>query len=135
MKKLCYELEAGLDVKGLYTINTVYCIKCTHQYLYYLLAILNSDLMTFYARNKYKRTSLRGGYIELRVFQVQNLKIKIPAVKDLDIVTNLAKEITKLERDDKRWGILSENINNIVYKIYGITIEEKKYIKEFLQRE
>jgi Eco57I restriction-modification methylase/TaqI-like C-terminal specificity domain len=74
LKKLCYKIEAILDSEGLIPINTTYCITSETD-LMFLLAILNSELITFYARKKYISTSLRGGYIELRVFQIELLPL------------------------------------------------------------
>ncbi len=99
LKKLCYNIEAVLDTVGVIPINTTYCITSnTMSDLKYLLSILNSRLITFYARTKYITTSLRGGYIELRVFQIQQLPIRInsnkqPFIAKADEMLRLNKEL------------------------------------------
>ncbi|NLD25661.1 N-6 DNA methylase [Candidatus Dojkabacteria bacterium] len=131
MKKLCYEIEAGLDDLGLSTINTVYCIKADSVYLKYLLGVLNSRLITFYARNKYKGTSLRGGYIELRVFQIKELNIAIPSKGDLTKMDSLVSQIRTLSNDNPRWNILKEKIDALVYDIYSLSKEEVQTVEDY----
>ena len=76
LKKLCYNIEAFYDEVGLIPVNTTYCITSdSYVSLKFILVLLNSKLLTFYARTKYISTSLRGGYIELRVFQIEELPI------------------------------------------------------------
>jgi type I restriction-modification system DNA methylase subunit len=76
IKKLCFNLEASIDEVGYFPVNTTYCIKSHKANLKYVLCCLNSSLLSKYARSKYKQTALQGGYIELRVNQVQKLPIK-----------------------------------------------------------
>ena len=76
IKKICYNIEACIDSVGVLPINTTYCITTNDDVsIKYVLTILNAKLISFYARKKYINTSLRGGYIELRVFQVKQLPI------------------------------------------------------------
>ena len=130
MKKLCYELEAVIDKEGFQTINTVYCLTSEHNYLYYILGILNSRLMTFYARNKYKSTALRGGYIELRVFQVKSLTIKIPTEDELRKMSSLVENICNLSEGDSRYGLIMNKIDSLVYEIYGLVSKDIKLVEE-----
>lgn len=100
IKKICYNIEASIDFKGVLPINTTYCIKNNDRInLRYLLTILNSKLLSFYARKKYINTSLQGGYIELRVFQVKQLPIKDislsaqqPFIDKADLMLSLNKD-------------------------------------------
>ena len=139
MKKLCYNLEASLDEVGFYTINTTYCIRTEDEVdNKYILGLLNSKLLTYYVRQKYSETALRGGFIELRVFQIE----KIPFVKsskseqkkvtsfvdrmfdlrhDFELVTENSNEWQKIKDEIAK---TDKKIDEEVYKLYGLTKEE-----------
>jgi type I restriction-modification system DNA methylase subunit len=146
MKKLCFNLEAGLDKIGYYPINTTYCIQpddASDDGLKYILGILNSKLLTYFVRNKYLKTALRGGFIELRVFQVAKLPIfEISSKKRkffvelVDKILFLKEKLDKLSENSNESEKLKEEIDRIdrkideeVYKLYGLTDEEIKIVK------
>jgi hypothetical protein len=82
--------------------------------------------MSFFARKKYINTSLQGGYVELRVFQVKDLPIisslpidQIQFIKKADSIINLNKEyhsinlkFLKLLRSDFQQLKTSKKIEN-----------------------
>jgi REP element-mobilizing transposase RayT len=127
IKKICYNIEACIDFEGVLPINTTYCITSNDRTdLRYVLTILNSNLMSFFARKKYINTSLQGGYVELRVFQVKDLPIisslpidQIQFIKKADSIINLNKEyhsinlkFLKLLRSDFQQLKTSKKIEN-----------------------
>lgn len=146
LKKLCYNLEAALDNKGVYPINTTYCIVPNDKdaSLKYILGIINSKLLSFYARKKYVETALRGGYIELRVFQIEELPVVKTNKKEQEIIIDLVdkiisfnKELQETSENSDKWHKLKEEIektdhkiDEIVYKLYGLTEEEIKVVEE-----
>jgi len=150
MKKICFNLEVAYDESGdINPINTVYVIKMNDKnyHFKYLLGILNSKLLTYYARTKYFSTHMRGGYIELRVFEVQQLPIrkidfsnlteKARYDKLVSLVDNML-EIQKLFHNAKtdsdknlykqKIDIIDSQIDDLVYKLYGLTDEEIKIL-------
>lgn len=145
MKKICYNLEVAIDETGeLNPINTVYVIKTNDNRisLEYILGILNSRLMTFYARKKYMTTSMRGGFIELRVFEVEQLPVAIPSLLDKYELEKLVKLITienkkhknlKIEQEKdfslKKIKMLETEIDKLVYTIYNLSNNEIKQIE------
>jgi hypothetical protein len=146
MKKLCYNLEAFIDEQGIYPINTTYCIKIEDNKktkLKYILAVLNSKLLSYCVRRKYAETALRGGYIELRVFQIEKLPILNIAREQqkklillVDKIIGLQKEIRKVVENSEEWVKIKSEIEKIdakidaeVYKIYGLTAEEIKIVE------
>ncbi|MFO0478894.1 MAG: Eco57I restriction-modification methylase domain-containing protein [Bacteroidota bacterium] len=108
LKKLCYNIEAFYDEHGLVPINTTYCITTNSELTTkYLLTLLNSKLLSFYARKKYINTALSGGYIELRVFQVELLPIIETAFQNSfiekgDLMLSLNKELQELSQKFQR---------------------------------
>ena len=146
MKKICYALESAIDELGeINPINTVYVLKSVKNLdLKYLLGILNSKLMTFYARTKYEATHLGGGYIELRVFEVEKLPIvnvydKAKSEMLVDLVAKMLQSqktllLSKTENEkdylEGKCNSLERQIDNLVYKLYGLTEEEIKIVEE-----
>lgn len=146
MKKICFNIECAYDITGeINPINTVYVIKPNSEYFEheYLLGILNSKLLSFYARIKYSATGMRGGYIELRVFEVAKLPIIIPDRKTKDEIIKHVQLLLKLNEDLKTASIQIKNdqarqrieyseerINRLVYQLYDLSPEEIKTVEE-----
>lgn len=152
MKKICFNLEVAYDESGyINPINTVYVIKMNDKnyHFKYLLGILNSKLLTYYARTKYFSTHMRGGYIELRVFEVQQLPIRKIDFSNLmgkaqhdqlvSLVDNML-ETQKLYHNAKsdsdknlykqKIDLIDNQIDDLVYKLYGLTDEEIKIVEK-----
>lgn len=115
IKKICYNIDACIDFEGVLPINTTYCIKSNDRInLRYLLTILNSKLLSFFARKKYINTGLQGGYIELRVFQVKDLPIiksslndQVSFIEKADLMLTLNKDLQ--EQSKKFLNILQSD--------------------------
>jgi len=135
IKKLCYNLEAGLDEKGFMPINTTYCLTSLDTNLKYILCCLNSTLLSKYARNKYIQTALRGGYIELRVNQVKELPIpKIPIeieeyfIIKADLMLELNKKLqTTKQNFYNELGL--DKLSNKLQKFEELEFDE--FVREF----
>ncbi|MBM3233895.1 hypothetical protein FJZ19_02250 [Candidatus Pacearchaeota archaeon] len=111
----------------------------------YLLAILNSKLMNFL--NKNIGTSLQGGYYSYDPKIICRYPIKIASKNPQQKIISLVEEMLELQKkyhDEKISGNekerLKQQIDNVdyeideeVYKLYGITDEEKKIIEESLK--
>lgn len=147
MKKICFVPTATiLSNDNMIPINTVYVIHSKNPKitLQYLLGILNSKLIGYYARKKYATTAMRGGFIELRAFEIENIPIKISdserqlIIKLVDKILSLNKHLSEIggKKTDERARIEEEiketdaEIDELVYRIYGITENEKKIIEE-----
>ncbi|MCL4362773.1 N-6 DNA methylase [Candidatus Parvarchaeota archaeon] len=109
----------------------------------YLIGVLNSNLMGFYISITGKK---KGKSYEYFADYLKKLPIKIPSKNETDAVINLVNIIIDKQKkiDDKIQYKFSrkleediqeiyKNLNELVYKIYGITNEEKKIIEESLK--
>lgn len=109
----------------------------------YLLGMLNSELMAYYFKNI--SSSIRGGflrwkrqYMEMIPLCIPNsieqnkLEILITECLDLSVRIGLEKGI-KNSVMKKRLGELNEEINLIVYELYGIDQKEIFVIRKSLQ--
>ncbi len=146
MKKICFSPTATLTTsKDFIPINTVYVIHSTKSEvsLEYLLAVINSKLIAYYTRKKFGATAMQGGFIELRTFEIESIPIKMDRrlrellQEKVNSIQSLKKQLNdhlnlkaKLEAEIQK---IDHEIDNLVYKLYGITEEEKKIIEESLK--
>lgn len=131
--------EAG----GQFSVNTTYIICSSDKFL---LAILNSSLMTFFYKNSF--AAYRGGYLRFFTQYIEQLPIRTidfnnppeKAIHDklvslVDRMLDLHKKKNSMplsaERDkiEREIVITDEKIDEIVYGLYGITDEEREIIK------
>ncbi len=145
MKKICERLTATIvDAKDIGAVNTVYIVnsKDNKVDLKFLLAILNSKLIDYFTKKLYFSTHMRGGYIELRTFEIEQIPIIVKKdlnnqiVELVDIVLGLNKELEGINTNSDRGKEIQEKIIRIdrqidqkVYELYGLTEEEIKAIE------
>ncbi|MFH0711888.1 MAG: N-6 DNA methylase [archaeon] len=110
-----------------------------------LLGILNSKLSEFFIKKT--STFLRGGYYSYENRFIKNLPIRLPPSAQEKKIISLVEQMLELQKkyhDEKIAGgekeRLKQQIDNIdyeineeVYKLYGITDEEKGVIEESLR--
>ena len=120
-------------------------LKDKNSYLQ-ILAILNSNLVSYFIRNISSKFS--GGYFAFNRQYIEEIPIIIPSEKEKSKLAELAKrqlenskrlnefrdkktsESAKLEEEIKK---TDNEIDELVYQLYGITDEEKKIIEESLK--
>lgn len=134
--------EAAYDVVGYHMIDSVYGIRKIADIElddYYILALLNSRLLTFFLMET--GTNLRGGYFTMKSAYLE--PFPIPDATKLDksegsiyhrIIENV-KEIIHLretspEESTDRVLKLDEEINQGLYELYGLNDEEATIIEE-----
>ena len=142
-------LECCLDEKGGYLAGKSTTLVIPEKIDFkVILAILNSKLMTFVYKSLYKSLSLSGGYFRVGPPQIKNLPIRLPSSKTQEQkIVGLVDRMLKLQKkvhDGKIAGREKEmleqqikqtdyEIDEEVYKLYGITDEERKVIEESLK--
>jgi adenine-specific DNA methylase len=112
-----------------------------------LLAILNSKLMTFVYKNLFKSLSLAGGFMRVGPPQIRKLPIRTVTDIQKQVLTKLVDKIISLndrlneiydKRTDEHARIEDEiknvdaEIDELIFKNYGITETEKKIIENAL---
>lgn len=140
--------DSGKTNQNYYTLTDTYIIVPKSQCrinLKYVLALLNSKLIEFYFKNTAKLK--REGYYEYSGGSLSKIPIKHNK-KFEDRIVPLAERILSLKKrlneigdkkTDERQRIEEEinktdaEIDELVYKLYGITEEEKKIIEESLE--
>lgn len=137
------ENRFSLDYEGYYPLKTCFIIPTNDKYL---LGILNSKLMLFYLH--FISSVMRGGYYMFSSIYVEKFPIKKaseqqqkPIIKLVEKQLGLTKQLNEIgdKKTDQRQRIEEEiertdaDIDELVYKIYGITEEEKKIIEKSLK--
>jgi ribosomal protein L30E len=151
MKKICFDIEVAIDEEGnINPINTVYVIKSNDNNisLKFILGVLCSRPLTYYARTKYLSTHMRGGYIELRVFEVEKLPIPIIDFSKksdkarYDKLIALVEQMLDLKKKEQTETVpqtktmisrqiqaVDKQIDTLVYDLYGLTEDEIKVVE------
>ncbi len=146
VRKTGLGINAVLD-ENTYVIQVIYIFKAKNNNvnLRDILGILNSKLMNFYYFSKFGQKE-RKVFPHLTQGKLLQLPIKYTKENDkvlTDKVNNILSQYHELNKltynSDKKMELkkkierTSEEIDNIIYKIYGITDEEKKIIEESLK--
>ena len=110
---------------------------------YFLLAVLNSKFLTHYFRQEFKHKHLAGGYLAINKSTLEQLPIVKPDVGTEKQIVALVKvrisltdEFYKSIENSNKWNSIKSEIEKTdkkideeVYKLYGLTQEEIKSIK------
>ena len=141
------KITAALDEEGLFTFNTVtnFIIKDKNYSTPFILLLLNSKLIQYYTYKFIYQNAIRS----MDFYEAYAKQIPIPkADKKLqDKLTSLASDSVNLnkkiseskmsgnekERLEQQIKNLDYEIDQEVYKLYGITKEEQKLIEESLK--
>jgi hypothetical protein len=113
-----------------------------------VLGLLNSKLIDFYYRYKYSQTHISGGYFAINGKQIDSLPIKLVPESQQQSLIHLVGDMLSLNKRLNELGDKQTNerqkveddikktdaeIDELVYRLYGITDEEKKVIEESLR--
>jgi tRNA1(Val) A37 N6-methylase TrmN6 len=138
-------IQATIDEEGYYVGKSSILIPKNKDLFEILLAIINSKLINYYYRMKFETTHMAGGYIRFDIPYLKLLPIKLPTLKRQEqkiiSLVNQMLELQKKYHDPRILGHekdhLEQQIKNIdyeideeVYKLYGITEKEKKIIEK-----
>lgn len=104
------------------TTLVIYSDNITH--LYFLLAILNSKAASFYIKTKYSSSSYCGG-----ITFTKDMINKMPIPKRVEIETiiiNKVKDVIAIKSENKFSNTydIEEEINSLIYQLYGLTYDE-----------
>ncbi|MBU3958224.1 MAG: N-6 DNA methylase [Nanoarchaeota archaeon] len=149
--------QSAMSLIGAYDDSNLYGLRSLHTItkkeknapidLKYLLSIINSGLATFYSLKKGIIRYQKGKQPQIRTSDLEKLPIKnIPLseqqafIKLADKAISLNKKLNEIQANtDARSRIEEEikktdaEIDELVYKLYGITEEEKKIIEDSLK--
>lgn len=139
--------EAVFDDEKYYSVNTLYSIQPIEKYSpLYLLAIINSKLISFYFNQKFEDAHVAGGFLRFKKIYTSQIPIyKIDfsksaekskhneLVKLADKILDFNKQIQSIPENSEKWKSVKREIEKVdreidrkVYELYGLTEEEIK---------
>ena len=141
------KIECFLDEEGQYLAgkSTILIKNNDINLLRFVLALLNSKLLTFIYKNNFKSLALSGGYMRLGAPQIKELPILFDKEKSLKIsketykMIELNKKFQKLDsfidedeyKETKRKiEKINKEINEMVYSLYDLTQEQVKLVEK-----
>ncbi|MBR4905174.1 MAG: Eco57I restriction-modification methylase domain-containing protein [Selenomonadaceae bacterium] len=127
-------LECFYD-SGEYLAGKSTTIVHGNPHLKLITAILNSKLMSFYYRKMFGSMSLAGGFYRIGVPQMKILPIAIPQnptkIKDIEAKVDELQSLYLTETEESREKEIFAEIDEEIYKIYGLNAAEIEYLKNF----
>ena len=146
-RKTADRIVATYDSKGYYFEQTVHATipKRTFPSVKYVLGIMNSKLYEYYYKNVIHQSGtifpqVRIGF--LKTLPIHNININNPSEKKIhdnlvalvDVMLDLNKKIetakgSKKEQIQRQIEKTDKEIDDLVYKLYGITEKERKIIE------
>lgn len=112
---------------SIYILTTKEHSKENEQLLMYVCGILNSDLITFYARICHIIRIRKGKTPQIKISDLKKVKIAI-SDEYFHSIINIVKELLNNPSNQEAY----EKLNELVYYIYGITGKEKRFIDEYI---
>lgn len=125
------KIEAALDESGtIAPAVSVYSVLGPIEILKYTLAILNSKLIDWYFKLRFKDKHLAGGYISINAKLLEKIPIADNGSKHNLIL--LCDKVVSAKKADSNSNTskLEKEIDHVVYKIYGLTEDEIKIVEE-----
>jgi len=146
ISKLALRIEGFLDGKGAYASINTNCIHSPKKdySIEYLAGIINSKFMSFIYSELFSGLRMSGGYFQFQAPQLRVLPIarasegqrnKMSALINRIVLLNerlneigdkITEEKARIKEEIKK---TDAEIDELVYKIYGITETEKKIIE------
>ncbi len=136
---------AALDTKRYYSLNTIYNLTSLQSgFNYrYILALINSKLAGFYWKANFSDSKLlfpkvKKAYLDQLPIHLAQESEQQPIIKLVDRMLELNNRLVELgeKQSSERYELeeerkrTDEQIDGLVYKLYGITEEERKIIEK-----
>jgi adenine-specific DNA-methyltransferase len=96
--------------------------------LKYLLALLNSNLFTYYLFEQTPKSSNKS-YPSFTSDIIKNLPIKEISLEEQMVFISLVDQIIALKKEEKDTTALEQEIDKMVYELYGLTAAEIEVVE------
>ena len=148
MPRTVLSLNATLEEGNNFIMDRIYYLLPKEKInLKYVVGLINSKLIDFYYKTNFGTTHVAGGYLDLRGVQINKIPIRLPTPPQEKKLVDLVNQMLSLQKkyhDPKTIGgekeRLKQQIDNIdyeidqeVYKLYGLTHEEIKIVEGSLK--
>ena len=125
-------LSATLKPQDLICLDRIYYLKPISNYNNkLLLALLNSNVLNYWFEINYFTTKIRGGYFDLNGDQLKSIPLpEISSSQQRPIIALVDEILAAKEKDPQAdTSKLEREIDELVYKLYGLTAEEVKVVE------
>ncbi|MDD4995615.1 MAG: TaqI-like C-terminal specificity domain-containing protein [Patescibacteria group bacterium] len=154
LREIADRIEACYDDEKYYTLNKVYSVQPNDDekyHLKYILALLNSSLLSFYYREKFEEAHIRGGYLQFKKIYTSQIPIRRIDFNDknecarhdklvclVDKILNLYKELKRLDpiidkrecsNGEEKINKIDVEIDQLVYGLYGLKEKDVRNIE------
>ena len=149
MQRISENLKGALDTDSLFVINSAHCLlkkENAKEELKYFLALLNSKLIGFYFQRMVNQGSKQTTIVSVSFVNglpIRTVDFKNPSEKKMhdQLVAlaermrtlhgnlNLASFDTDREPMERQIAATDKKIDELVYKLYGLTEEEIKIVE------
>ena len=105
----------------------------------YILALLNSRLLSFWYINYFRSLKQAGGYLNFSKKEIKKIPLKKTNVESIGAIVDTANRIIAITKSDNYLKDFSKQakvkehehqIDQMVYKLYDLTSEEIKIVEE-----
>jgi len=134
VRQSAMEIIAAYDEEKLYAMRSLFLInaKDKNVCLKYLLAILNSRFISYYALKNGIIRCAKGKQPQIRVSGLQSVPVPIADSDVQERIISLVEKIIekKSKLQHPHTTELEREIDQLVYKLYGLTEEEIKIVED-----
>ncbi len=136
-RRVSENLIFAYDNEQYFALNTLVVVNLkenSHVSLKYLLALLNSRLMNYVYKGKFKST--KTVFSEIQANTVGQLPIPIVSILVQSPFEKLATQIIALKRDDPTadTSSMETQIDRLVYQLYGLTEDEISIVESSTEK-
>ncbi|MDY0019899.1 MAG: TaqI-like C-terminal specificity domain-containing protein [Anaerolineae bacterium] len=119
--------EFSLDTSGAYSVNTTYFISTKDLYL---LGLLNSSVTEFFYRQV--STTIQQGYLRFFAQYMEQIPIPPSSQTQQTTIEELVEHILSTNSENSRITAWEQELNALIYQVYGLTEDEVALIEETL---
>jgi hypothetical protein len=139
-RRVSANLIFAYDNKQFFALNTLVVVnkkEGSNLDLKYLLAVLNSTLLTYIYKIKFKST--KKVFSEIQARSVGMLPIKVVPKNEQNVIINIVNKLLAITEDkdylenpakQAKVSEFEKQIDQMVYKLYGLTEEEIKIVEK-----
>ncbi|KAG2476770.1 MAG: putative Type II site-specific deoxyribonuclease [Nitrosopumilales archaeon] len=146
LREIAEKITACYDEDNFYSLNKAYVVSIPDKNIStkFVLALLNSNLISWFFRTKFESAHVRGGYLQFKKQYTSLIPIKKISLNEQQPFIQLVDEIhdcyaklnqlqgkktNQSERIEKEIKKIDKKIDGLVYDLYNISEEDRKIIE------
>ncbi len=98
--------------------------------LFYAAAVLNSRLISYWYRIRFKALTLAGGYLRISPNEIKQIPIPVPSSEDLDNIKRLVDIIREQPNSSEAHQSI-KSLDDYIFRIYGFSDQDAELIKRW----